>query len=296
MSELELKIYQIYYQSWQKDLLDPLAIPFDNSGRKSELLEFDVFERISSHELSQKTPYWGALSWRFMEKTGLTIKALKHQIATHPGYDLYYCNPEPRYEALFHNLWQQGEVAHPNFLELSKAFFEVNGLPIEDLISITPSAQYSATNSFVASPQFWQSYLPWINACLNRANQALAPRWRDLLHSSLADFQGLHKGASYVPFIVERLLMVFLKTSGHGLTAHALSLPKRVESLNVHLKTLRLLKEQAHQERSSWLANCWVNYRNLYLNHVQDQVWCDRYLTRINPQVIVFSEDYPRLK
>lgn len=284
-----MRIYQIYYQAWQKDLLDPLAIPFDNSGHASELLEFDVFERIAPQEIERQTPHWGALSWRFTEKTGLSIADFRQAMAAYPGCDVYYCNPEPRYEALFHNLWQQGEVAHPHFLDLCKVFFEVNQLPLDDLVAITPSTHYSATNSFIASPQFWQKYIPWIRDCLSRANQTMPAPWRDLMHSRLADVQGLHKGASYVPFIVERLLMVFLKVAGQGLKAQSIELPQRVQSMNMHLKTLRLLKEQAYREQSTWLASCWLNYRNLYLSQVQDQAWCERYLKKVNPQVTIFA-------
>jgi hypothetical protein len=285
----ELRIFQIYYQPWQLELLDAHLIPFDNGQHQSELLEVDVFQRLSTSDQIQGARLWGALSWRFTEKTGMTGAQLIKEIESQPGYDVYYCNPEVIHEALFHNLWMQGETSHPDFLKLCMAIFEAANLPMSQLIALSSSKTYSSTNSFVATPQFWQSYLPWIQQILNLANKKLPPQVRDMMHSSRADDRGLHKGATYVPFIVERLFPIFLKTVGQQFKSHQLTLPVREEKLNVHLRLLREMKDMACQSQSIWMANCWLNYRNLYLTQVQKKDWCAKYLPLITPKQIVFS-------
>jgi hypothetical protein len=163
------------------------------------------------------------------------------------------------------------------------------GLPEDELTNIYTSDQFSASNYFVATPKFWAAYLPWISQVLSVANKKLPPNIRDLLHSQLADDRGLHKGATYVPFIVERLFPVFMKTAGKNLKGYKIALPERERELNVHLKLLREMKDVAHRTKSAWLAACWVNYRNLYLTQTNGPEWCKKYLRNITPGTIKFS-------
>ncbi len=284
-----VRIFQIYFEAWQKELLDPAFAPLNNAGTAGETLEFDVFERLARSEYVRGATLWGALSWRFAEKTGMGGNELIKAIAAAPGMDVYYCNPHPQNEALFHNLWTQGETSHPRFLALARALFQAAGLPEEELSSIEASGRYSCANYFVASPAFWSKYLPFVRKILATADKKLSPEARKLLHSSLADQRGLHRGASYVPFMVERLFPLFLKTEGRNLKAHKLALPEREREMNVHLKLLRDMKDVAHRTKSPWMAACWVNYRNLYLSQVNGRAWCQKYLRAVTPTEIKFG-------
>ena len=279
-------IFQIYFEAWHAELIDRAFTPFKNIGVVSEFYEFDVFERIAGDRASDDDGVWGALSWRFGEKTGMTGQELKAQIAANPGNDIYFCNPHPQNEALYHNMWVQGETTHPQFLEISRAVFEAAGLPVNELDTLTPSDTFSAANYFVGSKRFWDLYIPFIRRVMGLAEHKLSPATRDLLHSSKADRMNAHGGATYVSFIVERLFPLFLKTAGRKLKAHKVVLPKRETELNVHLKLLREMKDMACSTRSPWLAACWINYRNLYLNQMHGSEWCQTYLRAITPASI----------
>ena len=111
----DFKIFQIYFEPWQKDLLDGAFTPIDNAKFPSELREFDVFTRLANSEYVKGAKLWGALSWRFTEKTGMTSADLVKEINAFPDHDIYFCNPQPEYEALYHNLWLQGVPSHPQF-------------------------------------------------------------------------------------------------------------------------------------------------------------------------------------
>ena len=284
-----MRIFQIYYENWQRDLLDPNFSGLDNSKATSEMLEFAVFDQLSKSEQTKDAALWGALSWRFSEKTGMSGTDWVKSIEAHPGQDVYFCNPFPHNEALFHNLWFQGETSHPQFYALSQAVFKAAGLPLEELTSIHSSEQFSAANYFVGTPKFWAAYLPWVNNVLSQANKKLPPNARDLLHSKQADERGIHHGATYVPFIVERLFPVFMKTAGKNLKSYKIALPERERELNVHLKLLREMKDVAHRTKSAWLAVCWANYRNLYLTQVSGKEWAKKYLPVITPTEVKFS-------
>jgi hypothetical protein len=283
-----IRIFQIFYDDWHKQLLDPEFQPFDNSNASSELHEFAVFEKLAESPRVAGATHWGALSWRFTEKTGLSGKALLDAMAAKPGFDAYFCNPFPANEALYHNLWAQGDVAHPDFLALTRAFFAAAGLPREQVEAIQPSSVFSSSNYFVATPVFWAAYLKFIRRALGSAERALEPRMRSLLHSKVADPQGFHFGATYVPFIVERLFPVFLKTQGSSLKVCKLPLPEREKELNVHMKLLRDMRDVAHKTSSFRMAACWVNYRNLYLNHVNGREWCNKHIRNITPTQVQF--------
>lgn len=283
------RIFQIYFEPWQRDLLDPAFEPFDNGKVASEWLEVDVFQRIAASKVASGAPLWGALSWRFAEKSGMTGDELIAAIAAAPGKDVYFCNPHPQNEALYHNMWQQGETAHPRFLAVARAVIEAAGLPANATDVLAPSEHFSAANYFVGTPAFWDRYLSFVRSVMARADQALPADMAKLLHSTGADNRGLHGGSTYQPFIVERLFPLFLATEGAGLAAHKIALPKREAELNVHLKLLREMKDVGWKTRSPWLAACWVNYRNLYLLQLHGQDWCRQYLRSVTPAELAFA-------
>ena len=66
-----VRIFQIYFEGWERELLDPAFYPLDNSRGTSELMEFAVFEQLQKNQATQGATLWGALSWRFGEKTGM---------------------------------------------------------------------------------------------------------------------------------------------------------------------------------------------------------------------------------
>jgi hypothetical protein len=284
-----LRLFQIYYEPWQRELLDPNFTALDNSKSDSELLEFAVFDKLAKSDYTKGAQLWGALSWRFTEKTGMAGSEWVKNIVANPGFDVYYCDPFPHNEALFHNLWLQGETTHPQFLALCQAVFQATGLSMDDLTCVTPSNEFSAANYFVGSPKFWDAYIPWVINILSLANKKLPPKVRDLMHSKQADDRGLHNGSTYVPFIVERLFPIFMRTAGKGLKGFKIALPERERELNVHLKLLREMKDVACKTKSAWLVACWVNYRNLYLTQANSKEWCNKYLRNITPADIKFS-------
>jgi hypothetical protein len=286
--EHTLPIYQIYFEPGQRAQLDPEFIPFDNAGKDDPLREFAVFEALAKDEGLRLAPLWGALSWRFTGKTGLTGQALRQAIEQHPGCDLYYCNPFPEHEALFTNGWQQGLTAHPAFTELCSAVFGAAGLDLRELKTIQPSHAFSACNYFVGSPAFWATYLPWVRDLLTRARAQLPAAVLSVLDSRLSDPRDQHAGSTYWPFIIERLLPLYLHSAGQGLKVHRITLPVAEARLNSHLLRLREMKDVAHRTRSPWLHACWLNYRNLYLLQTAGRDWCKRYLSLISPVEVDF--------
>jgi hypothetical protein len=285
-----LRIFQYYHEAWQRDLLDPNFVAMNSGKNASEFQEFAIFEKLAKSDYVKGAQYWGALSWRFAESTGMGGADLIKYIKDHPGADVYFCNPYPHNEALFHNAWMQGETAHPHFLALCQGVFKIAGLPLDELTSITSPDVYSSCNYFVATPKFWTAYLNWVGGVISQANKKLPAKVRDLMHSAPAgEGAGAHPGATYVTFIIERLFPIFMKTVGKNFKGHKVPLHERTRELNVHLKLLREMKDMAHKTKSAWLAACWVNYRNLYCTQASGKTWCNKHLRNITPPEIKFS-------
>jgi hypothetical protein len=279
----EVTVFQIYFEPSQRAGLDPTFVPLDNAASSDPLLEFAVFERLYMDEGVRLSPLWGAVSWRFAAKTGLSGNAWLGEIAAHPGFDLYFCNPEPENEGLYANQWHRGLTAHPGFRELSAAVLRAAGHDPAHLDAVTPSPITSSCNYFVGSSAFWSAYLPFVRGIVDSARRNLPADILAALDSSRGDPRGLHGGASYWPFIVERLLPLFLRGPGQGLKIYKVALPSAESKLNAHVKRLREMKDVAHRTRSLWLHSCWLHYRNLFLLQVAGKEWCKENLVRITP-------------
>ena len=285
-----LKVFQFYAEAWQRELLDPAFVALD-AGKlvSSELREVAVAGQLQQDAMTKGLPLWGVVSWQFTEKTGLKGRDFVKQIADNPGHDVYFCNPYLSDEAAFHNTWLQGATEFDQFLPLVQAVFKAAGLDMAELTAVQPSASYSRGNYLVATPKFWAAYLSFVGQVLAAAEKKLPPAVRKLMHTVVADPRGVYGGATYVPFILERLFGYFMHKNGKGLKAFKLTLPKAEAGLNVHQKLLREMKNVAHQTKSPWLAACWVNYRNLYLGQSNSKAWCTKYLRAITPTDVHFS-------
>ncbi len=284
----KVRIFQIYYRPEQRQFLDPAFEPYNNEGDNSPLLEFNVFRKLMNSELLRGAELWGALSWKFGEKTGLSGEQLLQIIAAHPGHDVYYCNPFPELEAVYHNLWLQGEPSHPNFLILCRDFFQAAGLDESAFTQLMPSSHFAASNYFVATPAFWQGYVGFISDVIARAEKGMSATAKAMIYSAAADRKAMHAGASYMPFIVERLFGVYLSLVQGQYKTHKFTCEQQEAKLNVHLRLLRQMKDVAISSKSLWLATCWANYRNVYMQQLHGADWCKRYLRDITPVQVKF--------
>jgi hypothetical protein len=208
----------------------------------------------------------------------LTGAALLETVQAQPDVDVFYMNPFPYIEALFPSPWWHGEVAHPDFLQVSEAVFLAAGLPMAELHRLTPAREFSVCNYFVGRLAFWAAYLPFVEAALAQADAAMPPALCAKLHSADADWKGIHHAATYVPFIVERLFTVFLRTAGRHLRVHKIPSPAGEERLDTALRNLRETKDVAILTRSPRLLDRWQQRRRTYFEQHYGADWCRQYL------------------
>ncbi len=283
-----IRVFQMYSESWQRELLDSAFYALDVSRVDAHTLDLSVWMQLQANPATQGARLWGAVSWRFAERTGMNGADWVRQIEAQPGSDVYFSSAGIQQEAVFHNPWLQAETQFPRFLELARAFFEATGLPLEQLSAISPSPMVATGGMLVGTPDFWAAYVPWLRKLLVTADKRMPPALRDSLHGPIA---GAEQGGQerYLPHIVDRLLPVFLRTDGQGFKPARIALSERDRELNVHQKLLGEMKDVAHRTQSAWLAACWVNYRNLYLGQTQSKPWVQQHLRNITPTEIKFG-------
>lgn len=288
--KVSVQIHQIYFKPDQKKFLDQDAIPYDNSGRRHPLFEYEVFRRLNADDETRKSHLWGAVSWKFVESMGFSVASFKQFIVKNPGYDVYFCNPHPSIESLYENLWIQGEIAHPNFLQLANAFLDAAGLDSQVTKTVVPSGYIASANYFVGSHKFWNMYLEFVDTALLKAEKNLPPEIWSELSSPVADHKGLHNGSNYFPFLIERLLTEFLLLHSKDLKAIKLQSPKLESKLSDNHRDLRHMKDLAVRSKSTWMIDCWRNYRNLYLSLAADPKALRKHLKVLTDRNVLFCQ------
>jgi hypothetical protein len=282
-------LWQIYFKPEQAGILDPLFTPLDNISHHDEALEFAVFLRLQASGQTQPFGRWGALSWKFTQKTGMTGQGLLEAVHQAPDVDVFYMNPYPYNEALHVSPWWQGEVAHPDFLRVSVAFLTAAGLDSRICHRLTPGSEFSMCNYFVGTARFWERYLGFVERALALAEQHMPEDLRRKMHTADADWRGMHHQSTYVPFVVERLFGVFLHTeAGKGLKARQLPCPLGEAGMDAELTHLREAKRVALMTKSARVLQDWQRMRKLYFERRYGAAWCQRYLERVMSAEVLF--------
>jgi hypothetical protein len=283
-----VRVFQVFQESWQRDLLDPGFTAMDQTRQAADLPELTLPQALLEHEATRGTALWGVVSWRFTELTGMTAADLQRHLQGQPGADVYHCNPHPGDEALFHNAWQQGETVQPGFLGLARSALEAAQLDPQETTGIDPAPAQGAGLIVAASPAFWAAYLAYLQTFIRQTRQLNKDQRQQLLAPAKDDLALLNNG-SVLGMLVRRLLPAFLKGPGQHFKAQKIVLAQKDQALNVHQQLLREMKDTAHRSQSSWLAACWVNYRNLYLNQSKGKAWCQQHLRNITPSDLHFN-------
>lgn len=167
MKNENLIIYQAYYDKAQLEHLDSEFVPFDNTlNAIPHLREYSFWKYLyGRHE--NTNDFWGLVSWRWYEKTGVLPKEFRQWILNNSGYDAYHLDPFLDVAITYPNTWVQGEIWHPGMINFCKRLFPKIGLDIavEELIF---SAEHFATcNYFVGNSIFWKKWLNYVDTILN---------------------------------------------------------------------------------------------------------------------------------
>lgn len=179
-------IYQIYYKESQLQYIKSPAIPYFNSDKE---YEFGVFYKEYQ---SIQTGYTGYLSWRFEEKTGLTIQKFLDKIDN--KYDCYAYNRFPDM-LRFKNVWEQGQAYHSLMYEI----LDYYGMNFKDQVNDKTNTLYC--NYWIANQNFWNEYISFCE-----------PYYKKLIDEDGKYYSILFANYpfGYFPYIMERMWSTFV--------------------------------------------------------------------------------------
>lgn len=171
--------------------------------------EYELFKEINQKE--NPIGPWGLVSSKFNLKSSIDINEF-HEFATEKfarGTDCAFINPMILNESLFSNVWEQGViVGHKGIDQIINFLIKKNNLKIKTI----SKEDFSFCNYFIASRNFWEHYFCFIDTLLSQLDDQVKLRSDvGIVYSGSA---GYHKNQnmSMKPFVVERLLSLFITT------------------------------------------------------------------------------------
>lgn len=156
--------------------------------------------------------YYGFFSPRFKEKTGLDGDYVRQFVANlTTDHDIVTFSPQPDFGACFLNVFEQNDFLDPGFRDISQAFLNHIGWPVDLHNLIMDSRQIVFSNFFVAKPAFWRQWL-----ALNEQLFAYCEQGSDtLLRQQLLALTQYKNGVPRKVFLAERMVSLMLATQTH---------------------------------------------------------------------------------
>jgi hypothetical protein len=155
------RIFQLYYDEKSRSILDDGFIPLDNSKNpEQDWYEFSAIRNFLKNNALQDDTYYGFLSPKFRNKTGLTSAMLRSEIMKAPDdTTAILVSSKLRSLVAYWNVFLQGDAMHPGLLAAMQEFSRVAGLEVDlaKKASHTHNAVYS--NFVIAKPVYWNAWL-----------------------------------------------------------------------------------------------------------------------------------------
>lgn len=263
-----IKIFQIYFKPELKAHCDPHFTPLDNTENpRPDLREWDVWDREYENILAQGLDYWGFVSWKFREKTGLSGQRVFDFINAYPDQDVYLLNPCIINEACFVNSWEQGDLHHPNISEIGQTFLKKVGYGDVDVKAMVLDRNTTVfANYIVGSRHFWAKFMEFSRKLFSEAEKDLEFK-HQVFGEGLSNYAH-DKSLPNFTFLIERLIPTFIeleqmKSVGFKHTPD--TLPMKYQPYADDIMSLSDLKVAINQYASDGLYDIWNFYRHKLL-------------------------------
>jgi hypothetical protein len=172
--------------SYKAEIYDNVQAPFrplDNRDNlRPDWQEYWPIRKFLLNENLIEDDYYGFLSPRFQEKTGLNPEQVVDYISKlDSDTDVILFSPQPDMGAFFLNIFEQNELFDHGFKESSQHFCNFAELNIDISHLVMDSTNIVFSNYFFAKPIFWRKWLSTceilFNICENFKNIAQIKGW-----------------------------------------------------------------------------------------------------------------------
>lgn len=205
--EKRIKIYQIYYRTFQRLFLDGDFIPYDNrENARPELAEYHIFHKEHEEGRCFDAEYVGFLSWKFGNKTKVKGRQFIRFIEQNPGYDVYFINPFPIQVCQWRNVWAQGDYKHPGILKFSQSVFDniFGNYDIRGMINTDSDALYC--NYWVANQKFWKKYIESVRLFMDYVEKDMLDEEKEFVYG----IANPNNNSIFIPYIIERMFSTMI--------------------------------------------------------------------------------------
>jgi hypothetical protein len=271
-TSVNIKIFQIYFKPELQAHCDPAFTPLDNTANpRPELREWYVWDKEHENILAQELDYWGFVSWKFKEKTGLTGEQAVNFILSNPGHDVYLFNPCILNEAVFANSWEQGDIHHPNISAIGNTFFAKLGYEDVDVKSMILDRNKTVfANYVIGNRKFWDKFMEFSRQLFTEADKD--PEFKHAVFGEGLSNYAYDRSLPNFTFLIERLIPTFLELenlTSIGYKHPPETLPEKYHPYAGDIMALSDLKIAVNRYNSDELYDIWNFYRHKFLQQAQ---------------------------
>jgi len=266
---MSTSIFQIYFKEELKEHLDPDFVPMDNTDNPNpELREWDKWNREHDNIKKQGLDYWGFVSWKFQEKTGLSGRQVLDFIEANPGRDVYLFNPCILNEAVFANSWEQGDMYHPNISDIGNNFLHKIGYKDASVKETVLDRNKTVfANYIVGSSKFWENFMEFSRKLFSEAD--LDQKFKEDVFGAGKSNYAHDASLPNFTFLIERLIPTYLELESIdslGYTYTHDTVPDKYTSIFDEIMALSNLKLAINEHESDDLYEIWNYYRRAILH------------------------------
>lgn len=209
MYKMDIFLYQIQYDDKTAASEDSGLLTFD-CREKPEFLKRETahfirfYDEVVIH--ANDDDYFGLLSPKFGDKTGLTSIDVTQFIQDNPNQDIYLFNPFPMLVYMYLNMWVHAENVHLGLLDITDELFKKSNFDFE-VSSLHRQNVHQVTycNCWVAKKTYFDKYI----SLLKKMDKTIDEN--QVLRSKIFEFtEYANEKACFYPFIFERVLSTFL--------------------------------------------------------------------------------------
>ena len=205
--DLNICIYQIFYDDVSKTKLDPQFIGLDNSANKRpDWFEFWPIRNFLLNNKLEENSWYGFLSPNFSAKTGFSAEFVKKILHDFDGKsDVALFTHSWDQLAYFLNPFEHGESWHAGLMEESQKFVDYIDLEVDLKTLVTYNTISVYSNYIIAKPNFWKEWLRLASQFFDYAESELSG-----LRKLTASYGYQDNQVSMKTFIQERLATLLL--------------------------------------------------------------------------------------
>lgn len=208
-----MKLFQSYVTDEQKSYISNLATPVDASNNTdNDSREYELFKRIQTEHPELKDQPWGMVSWKFPSKTRVTTKEFLEfaESELSKGAQCVFINPMLGHEAIYLNVWEQGEDCGHRGMRKIAEFLQSKMGNVFDFHRVMGKDTFAFCNYFIATPRFWKAYFEFVDKAISYLrSEALKGSEVGEIYAGSAHYL---KDPTVLmrPFVIERLFSSFI--------------------------------------------------------------------------------------